>query len=67
MESKVKAKSERIACDGNIAAAYGVMLCKPDVVSFLPITPQHNMVTRIYQFHTQGMLDADMVEAEGEQ
>jgi hypothetical protein len=35
--------------------------------SFLPITPQHAMVERIYRFHAQGLLDAEMVEAEGEQ
>jgi pyruvate/2-oxoacid:ferredoxin oxidoreductase alpha subunit len=67
MEAKAQIKSKRVACDGNIAAAYGVMLCRPDVVSFLPITPQHGMVTQMYQFHTQGLVDAEMVEAEGEQ
>jgi pyruvate/2-oxoacid:ferredoxin oxidoreductase alpha subunit len=67
MGENAKAKSTKVACDGNIAAAYGVMLCRPDVISFLPITPQHGMVSQIYQFHTKGLVDAEMVEAEGEQ
>ncbi|MFC1815935.1 transketolase C-terminal domain-containing protein [Thermodesulfobacteriota bacterium] len=67
MESDMKTSSQKVACDGNIAAAYGTMLCRPDVISLVPITPQHGMVTQIYQFHTQGLVDAEMVEAEGEQ
>jgi len=67
MEIKVEQKSERIACDGNIAVAYGVMLCRPDVMSFLPITPQHGMLTQLYQFSCDGLIDAEIVEAEGEQ
>lgn len=67
MENKVEQRSERIACDGNIAVAYGVMLCRPDVMSFLPITPQHGMLTKLFQFHASGLIDSEIVEAEGEQ
>ncbi len=67
MGTEIEPKNERLACDGNIAVAYGVMLCRPDVMSFLPITPQHGMLTQLYQFHCSGLIDAEIVEAEGEQ
>jgi len=67
METNVEHRSERMACDGNIAVAYGVMLCRPDVMSFLPITPQHGMLTELYKFQCSGLVDAEVIEAEGEQ
>ncbi len=51
---------------GNSAAAYGVMLCRPDVVGTYPITPMSEVVEQLSQFHADGILDAEMVEAEGE-
>lgn len=67
MQNNIEIKGERMACDGNMAAAYAVMLCRPDIVSFIPITPQHAMTLHICQFRAEGLLDADIVEAEGEQ
>ncbi|HSW57201.1 MAG TPA: hypothetical protein VLH15_02240 [Dehalococcoidales bacterium] len=51
---------------GNSAAAYGAMLCRPDVVGTYPITPMSEVVETLSQFHADGILDAEMVEAEGE-
>ena len=51
---------------GNTAAAYGVMLCRPDVVASYPITPMSELVEQLSSFHADGILDAEMVEAEGE-
>jgi len=51
---------------GNAAAAYGAMLCRPDVVALYPITPQTEVVEQLSRFHADGLLDAEMVEAEGE-
>ena len=51
---------------GNSAAAYGAMLCRPDVVASYPITPQTEVVEQLSKFHADGVLDAEMVEVEGE-
>jgi pyruvate/2-oxoacid:ferredoxin oxidoreductase alpha subunit len=51
---------------GNSAAAYGAMLCRPDVVASYPITPQTEVVEQLSRFHADGILDAEMIEVEGE-
>jgi pyruvate/2-oxoacid:ferredoxin oxidoreductase alpha subunit len=51
---------------GNAAAAYGVMLCRPDVIALYPITPQTELVEQLSKFSGDGLLDAEMVEVEGE-
>jgi phenylglyoxylate dehydrogenase alpha subunit len=52
--------------DGNRAAAYGVLLSRPDVITSYPITPQTPLLEALYRFQADGLLDADMVETEGE-
>jgi pyruvate/2-oxoacid:ferredoxin oxidoreductase alpha subunit len=59
-------KGEMRTITGNAAAAYGAMLCRPDVVALYPITPQTEVVEQLSRFHADGLLDAEMVEAEGE-
>ncbi|MFH0913673.1 MAG: pyruvate synthase subunit PorA [Chloroflexota bacterium] len=66
MTTETRVKTKTMACDGAIAMSYGVLLSRPEVISMLPITPQHGLVAQIYQFHAQGLLDCDMIEAEGE-
>ncbi|MBN2060822.1 MAG: pyruvate synthase subunit PorA [Deltaproteobacteria bacterium] len=51
---------------GNAAAAYGAMLCRPDVVAAFPITPQSEVVEQLAQFHADGILDCEYVAPEGE-
>jgi pyruvate ferredoxin oxidoreductase alpha subunit len=51
---------------GNAAAAYGAMLCRPDIITSYPITPQSEVVEQLSAFHADGILDAEMVEVEGE-
>jgi len=51
---------------GNSAAAHAVRLCRPDVVASYPITPMSELVEQLSQFHADGLLDAEMVEVEGE-
>jgi pyruvate ferredoxin oxidoreductase alpha subunit len=51
---------------GNAAAAYGAMLCRPEVVASYPITPQTEVVEQLSRFQADGVLDAEMVEVEGE-
>jgi pyruvate ferredoxin oxidoreductase alpha subunit len=51
---------------GNSAAAYGAMLCRPDVATSYPITPMSEVAEQLSAFHAEGLLDAEMVEVEGE-
>lgn len=51
---------------GNAAAAYAVRLCRPDVVSLYPITPQTEVIEQLEKFHADGSLDCEMVTVEGE-
>ncbi|MFC1993912.1 phenylglyoxylate dehydrogenase [Chloroflexota bacterium] len=61
------AKQKQVkALDGNKAAAHGVLLCKPDVVSVYPITPQTPLPEELWRFSSEGLLEAETVEAEGE-
>ena len=54
------------ACDGNKAAAYGALLCRPDVIAIYPITPQTAVIEWLSRFHDRGVLDAEIVHVEGE-
>lgn len=51
---------------GNAVAAYAAMLCRPEVVASYPITPQSEVVEQLSAFHADGILDAEIVEVEGE-
>lgn len=59
-------KGEVKVITGNAAAAYGAMLCRPDVVASYPVTPQTEVGEQLSRFHADGILDAEMVEVEGE-
>jgi pyruvate ferredoxin oxidoreductase alpha subunit/phenylglyoxylate dehydrogenase alpha subunit len=63
-ETRVKGKVKVL--DGNRAAAWGVFLSRPDVVSSFPITPQTPLLEALYRFKADGLLDAEMAEPEGE-
>lgn len=54
------------ALDGNKAAAYSVLLCRPDVIAAYPITPQTPLLEALYRYQAEGRLEAEMVEVEGE-
>ena len=54
------------AMDGNMAAAYGAVLCRPTVLAAYPITPQTPLVEYLSNFIADGRLQAEMVEAESE-
>ena len=51
---------------GNAAAAYGAMLCRPDVATSYPITPMSEVAEQLSTFHAEGIMDTEMVEVEGE-
>jgi len=52
--------------DGNMAAAYGAVLCRPTVLAAYPITPQTPLVEYLSDFIASGRLTAEMVEVESE-
>jgi phenylglyoxylate dehydrogenase alpha subunit len=58
--------SRKRVMDGNMAAAYGAMLSRPAVLSAYPITPQTSLVEHLSSFIVDGLLDAEMIEAESE-
>ena len=58
--------SRVIVCDGNEAAAWGVALSRPDVVAVYPITPQSSLVEYVAQFIADGVMDAELMNVEGE-
>lgn len=58
--------SQVMVITGNAAAAYGAMLCRPDVVATYPITPQTEVIEKMFEFSASGELDAEMVPVEGE-
>lgn len=62
--STVKSKVKLL--DGNHAAAYGVLLCRPDVIAGYPITPQTTLLEHVSRFHADGLLDTELINAEGE-
>ncbi len=59
-------KSELMVCDGNMACAQAVLLSDLDVIAIYPITPQSTLVEDICKFKAEGLLDAEILEAEGE-
>ena len=58
--------TKKIVCDGNEAAAWGVAKARPDMVAVYPITPQSSLAEYIAQFVADGVIDADLMDVEGE-
>lgn len=61
-----KIKAETKVLEGNAAIAYAATLCRPDVIAAFPITPATSGLEKLYEFSAEGLLDAEMVEVEGE-
>lgn len=67
MAGKATPRTKEIrVLDANKACAYGVLLCKPDLVACVPITPMTPLVEAIWQYVADGKLNAELVEADGE-
>jgi pyruvate ferredoxin oxidoreductase alpha subunit len=52
--------------EGSQAVADAVMLCRPQVISAYPITPQTHIVEDLAQFVAQGKLESQFVNVESE-
>jgi len=55
-----------IVCDGNEAAAWGVSRARVDMVAVYPITPQSSLAEYVSQFVADGIIEADLMDVEGE-
>ena len=63
----MKAKKGKVSVmTGKVVAANAVRLCRPEVVSAYPITPQSEIPEQLSAFVADGSLDAEIVEVEGE-
>ena len=63
---KLAQKGKVRVITGNAAAAYGAMLCRPDVATSYPITPMSEVAEQLSSFRANGLTDTEMVEVEGE-
>jgi pyruvate ferredoxin oxidoreductase alpha subunit len=59
-------KQEQRVITGNACTSYAVRLCRPEVIALYPITPQSEVVEQLTRFKADGLLDAEMIEVEGE-
>jgi len=59
-------KKKIVVCDGNRAAALGVMLSQPDIIAIYPITPQTSISEEISRYFAEGGFSGELVEVEGE-
>jgi pyruvate ferredoxin oxidoreductase alpha subunit len=63
----MKAKKGKVSVMmGNVVAANVARLCRPEVVSLYPITPQSEVAETMSGFVADGSLSAEIVEVEGE-
>ncbi|HQI17419.1 MAG TPA: pyruvate ferredoxin oxidoreductase, partial [Bacillota bacterium] len=53
--------SKREFLNGDEAVAYGVRLCRPNVVSVYPITPQTIVVEKISEFVANNLMDCEYI------
>lgn len=56
----------RQALEGSQAIAHAVSLCRPQVVSAYPITPQTHIVENLSRLVADGVLDCELVSVESE-
>ncbi len=61
-----KLKSGRQVVEGSYAVAHAAAICRPDVISAYPITPQTHIVEDLSQFVADGAIDSKYVNVESE-
>lgn len=66
VNEQIKTPRQVRVLTGNAAAAHAVRLCRPDVIAGYPITPQTELWDILYRFQSEGLLDCETVEPEGE-
>lgn len=55
-----------VVCDGNEAAAWAVVFARVEMVAVYPITPQSSLVESLAKFVADGVLQAEVVDTDGE-
>lgn len=58
--------SSYVVMNGNMAAAVGASLCRPEVIAAYPITPQTPIVEYLTQFVADGRMNTTLSEVESE-
>jgi len=58
--------SKQMFLNGDEAVAYGVRLCRPDVISAYPITPQTIVVEKLSEFLAEGTMQCEYLHVESE-
>ncbi|MEA1865287.1 MAG: pyruvate synthase subunit PorA [Euryarchaeota archaeon] len=61
-----KLESGRKVVEGSYAVAHAAAMCRPDVISAYPITPQTHIVEDLSQFVADGVIDSKYINVESE-
>jgi len=59
-------KNNTMLLSGNHAVSWGVRLARPDVSPLYPITPQTPILEKITDFHSEGVIDTELLTPESE-
>jgi len=59
-------RKNMVVVEGSYAVAHAVKVCKPNVISAYPITPQTHIVEDLAQFHADGEINCEYINVESE-
>ncbi|MCX9024846.1 MAG: pyruvate synthase subunit PorA [Candidatus Methanoperedens sp.] len=59
-------RKRMVVVEGSYAVAHAVKVCKPNVISAYPITPQTHIVEDLAQFHADGEINCEYMNVESE-
>jgi pyruvate ferredoxin oxidoreductase alpha subunit len=59
-------RKNMVVVEGSYAVAHAVKVCKPNVISAYPITPQTHIVEDLAQFHADGDINCEYMNVESE-
>ena len=59
-------RKSMVVVEGSYAVAHAVKICKPNVISAYPITPQTHIVEDLSQFAADGEMDCEYMNVESE-
>jgi len=55
-------RKNMVVVEGSYAVAHAVKVCKPNVISAYPITPQTHIVEDLAQFHADGEINCEYIK-----
>ena len=59
-------RKSMVVVEGSYAVAHAVKVCRPNVISAYPITPQTHIVEDLSQFHADGEMNCEYMNVESE-